>query len=338
MLGSGIVRALWFVVAGAVSSLSGAPAAVTKAHSSIAPHVAEKANEQARMPAGHVWGRSVGSPTDGRLIGGSHLEDAPYLRVVSSYAPGDVRWGVGPLVGLIDRGARQVRRQFPDAILSAGHLSRQGGGELDRHASHESGRDADIGFYVRSQTGKPLLAEHFVAFKADGSAGTWPGAFFDDGRNWALVSALVTDGVAHVTHIFVATPLRARLLAYAERVGAATHIRVRAAEVMAQPRGALPHDDHFHVRIGCPQNMPGCIEDPTAPKPKFAHVPTPHGRGRSSLPPVALRTPTPSPTPTPNPTPNPSPNPAPPSIPDRLDDSPAMLIDDVDGVFDPHRH
>jgi penicillin-insensitive murein DD-endopeptidase len=338
------VRVALFALFSAVSYFSGAPAPVTRAPASIAPHAPEKvALEQSKKPAGSVWGRSVGSPTEGRLVGGSHLDETTYLRVVPSYAYGDVRWGTGPLVGAVDRAARQVRRQFPDAVLSAGQLSRQGGGEVERHASHESGRDADLGFYVRSQTGKPLLADHFVQFKGDGTATTWPGAFFDDARNWALVSSLVTDGVAHVSHIFVATPLRARLLSYAERIGAPMHVRVRASEVMAQPHGALPHDDHFHVRIGCPPNMPGCVEDPTAKKARFARVPVPHGRSHSGIGtahhPNATPTPGLSPTPTPGLTPTPTPGPTPPPTPTpKPDEAPAMLIDDVDGIFDPDRH
>ncbi len=67
-----------------------------------------------------------------------------------------------------------------------------------------------------------------------------------------------------MTHIFVAAPLRARLLSFAERTGAPPNVRVRAAELMQQPRGALPHDDHFHVRIGCPPHMTGCVENPIA--------------------------------------------------------------------------
>jgi penicillin-insensitive murein endopeptidase len=265
------VRGAAFLLSCAVSYLA-APGAVTKAPSSLG--LAKK------PPAGYVLGRSVGSPTEGRLLGGSHLDDAPYLRFAPAYAQGDVRWGVGPLVGLVDRAARQVRHQFPESVLSLGHLSRHGGGELERHASHESGRDADLGFYVRSKMGRPLHADHFVAFAGDGTAPSWPGAYFDEEQNWALVSALVTDPFAHVSHIFVASALRARLLAYAERVGAPLAVRVRASELMAQPHGALPHDDHFHVRISCPNGMNGCVENPTAPKPRFARVPLPHGRTR----------------------------------------------------------
>lgn len=224
----------------------------------------------------HDPGKSIGSPTEGHLVGGAHLDEAPYLRIVPSYVAGDARWGLEPLVGMIDHAARVVRKQFPDAVLSVGHLSRPGGGEIDRHASHESGRDADIGFYVRNQQGKTIYADHFVPFKGDGTAPTWPGAQFDDAKNWAFVATIAGDAHAHVSHIFVASPLRARLLSYAEKVGAPPAIRTRAAELMAQPKGSLPHDDHFHVRIACPSGMDQCIEQPLAKK----HS---HGSGKAAI-------------------------------------------------------
>ena len=210
--------------------------------------------------------RSVGSPTDGHLIGGARIEESRALRRYPTYADDDVRWGLSSLVGAIERAAREVHRRFPDAVLSVGHLSRHGGGEVDRHASHESGRDADVGFYVKNVTGKPLLAEHMVPFQADGTASSWPGARFDDARNWAFVAALLGDGHVHVSHLFIASPLRARLLAFAARSGASQGLRNHAAEVLMQPHGALPHDDHFHVRISCPPGMSACIEFPTRPK------------------------------------------------------------------------
>jgi len=208
--------------------------------------------------------RSVGSPTQGQLVSGSRLGDAPYLRIYPVYAGNDARWGLDSLVSLIDRAGKSVRQKFPDAVLSVGHLSRAGGGELDRHASHESGRDADIGFYVKNAAGKPVYGDHMVAFQGDGSCSAWPGAHFDDARNWALVAAILSDPGARVTHMFVATPIRRRLLAYAEKIGAPPAIRTRAAEVLAQPHGALPHDDHFHVRIACPAGSDKCVELPLA--------------------------------------------------------------------------
>lgn len=225
-------------------------------------------------------GRSVGSPTNGHLVGGAHLAEAPHLRIVPSYAAGDARWGLESLVSMIDHTARAVRKQFPDAVLSVGHLSRPGGGEIDRHASHESGRDADVGFYVKNHEGKPVYADHFVPFRGDGTAPTWPGAHFDDARNWAFVASVAGDVQAHVTHIFVASPLRARLLQYAEKIGAPAALRSRAAELMAQPKGALPHDDHFHLRIACPAGMDKCVEQPT-PR-RSAHGALAHWQGAPS--------------------------------------------------------
>jgi penicillin-insensitive murein endopeptidase len=207
-----------------------------------------------------------------------HLDEGSHVRVVPAYASGDVRWGLEPLVAMIERAARAVRRRFPDAILSVGHLSRPGGGDIDRHRSHESGRDADIGFFVRGASGKQLLPSRFVAFRGDGAAVDWPGATFDDAKNWALVSAMVSDPEAHVTHLFIAAPLRARLLTYAERMGAASAVRVRAAETMQQPRGVLPHDDHLHVRIGCPAHMSGCVENPPVHPSRRPTSTVAHGR------------------------------------------------------------
>jgi len=182
------------------------------------------------------------------------------LRVVPYYAETNARWGLPTLVGLIDRAARVVARKYPDAVLSVGDLSRKGGGELDRHHSHESGRDADVGFYLRNPK-RPILATRFVAFAPSGVAPTMPGAVFDDARNWAFVEALIEDPATRVSYIFVAAHIRARLLRYAEQLGAPRPVRERAAELMMQPRRAA-HDDHFHVRIACPREQHGtCIEE-----------------------------------------------------------------------------
>jgi penicillin-insensitive murein endopeptidase len=203
---------------------------------------------------------SIGSPNQGRLDGGKRLPAAPYLRVVPYYAESTARWGLPSLVGLIDRAARRVARKFPDAVLSVGDLSRREGGELERHHSHKSGRDADLGFYLRNPADKPLLTARFVTFSARGQATDLPGAVFDDARNWALVEALIDDRDARVSHIFVARHIRARLLRYAEQHGVTSEMRQRAADVMMQPSQAA-HDDHFHVRIGCPPDQGRkCVE------------------------------------------------------------------------------
>jgi penicillin-insensitive murein DD-endopeptidase len=221
---------------------------------------------------------SVGAPNDGRLDGGARLSDAPYLRIVPAYAGSDARWGLPGLTGLVERAGRRVAKRFPGAVLNVGDLSLKGGGEVDRHRSHESGRDADIGFYLCNVAQKQVLADRFIAFSPSGSPRGKPGTQFDEARNWALVEALLDDPVTRVSHIFTAFHVRARLLRYAERIGAPSPLRQRAAEAMTQPRGVPDHDDHFHVRIACPREQRGvCVEQAQA---RSVHTRPPVSRPR----------------------------------------------------------
>ncbi len=234
-------------------------------------HAAPAGTKKAK-PAPTV-SKSVGAPNKGHLEGGARVDPGPHLKVLGTYAKDDVVWGVKELVSAIDHAAKEVRKRYPDAVLGVGHLSQKGGGSIDRHASHESGRDADLAFYLSDVAGQPIWKDRFLTIRPDGIAASDSHARFDEGRNWALVSALATDPKARVTHIFVANHLRTRLLAYGARVGAKASVRARVAEVLMQPTHALPHDDHFHVRVACPPGSPACIEWPIAKSKAVAKKP-----------------------------------------------------------------
>jgi penicillin-insensitive murein DD-endopeptidase len=197
--------------------------------------------------------KSVGSPDQGTLVGGKKLEPNENLRAVGGH-----RFGLPELVDLLTRGAAEVAKKHPRSVLNVGDLSRRGGGEVDGHRSHESGRDADVGFYL-SKNGKPFVAPRFAAIDADGKAAGFPGVRFDDARNWTLIQTFLTDPKAHVLQIFVSNPVRKRLLDEAARAGASQAIRARAAEILFQPTRGLPHDNHFHVRIACPKGNADCV-------------------------------------------------------------------------------
>ena len=133
-----------------------------------------------------------------------------------AYESGDVRWGLPILINMIDRAARAVHKRFPGAVLDVGDLSQKGGGDLLRHHSHESGRDADLGFYVLDARGKAESTPHgFIKFDTAMASPTVPGARYDLARNWALIQELLTDPVARVSHVFIAESIRKDLLAYA---------------------------------------------------------------------------------------------------------------------------
>jgi penicillin-insensitive murein DD-endopeptidase len=231
---------------------------------SAAPAGAKGAAKSQKAPSAPMLppAVSIGSPTDGHLENGAALESSASLRIVPIYAPRDVRYGLAELVTTIQRAAATVQKRFPGAVMTVGDLSRRHGGEVDRHVSHESGRDADIGFYVVDEKGKQVLADQFIAFDGAGRAKGNPHLRFDDARNWTLVAGLL-GGPAQVQYLFIASSLRARLLAEATRVKAPPALRTRAAELMVEPRGVLPHDDHVHVRIHCPSGMKACVDWPT---------------------------------------------------------------------------
>ncbi|MGK4003115.1 penicillin-insensitive murein endopeptidase [Sorangium sp. So ce1036] len=223
---------------------------------------AGRAAEPAKTRAPRIPAVSVGHPNDGRLEGGVRLDTSrKEIRVVPAYARADVRWGLPALVGMVERAARGVARRYPGAVLEVGDLSRKGGGDVHRHGSHESGRDVDLGFYALDARGKQVHAPTFLRFNARLASTSRPGVRFDLPRNWLLVQHLLTDPRAHVSHIFIADPLRHALITYAKRIGVSRALIVRAQLAMMQPTGGEPHDDHMHVRISCPRATRGrCIE------------------------------------------------------------------------------
>lgn len=204
--------------------------------------------------------RSVGSPTEGKLEGAVRLDESRSLRCV-----GEQRWALPGLVTLLKRAAERVHKRHPDAKLTVGDLSAKHGGDLEGHRSHESGRDVDLGFYLTSG-GKGVLTKYFAKIDEDGRVVDMKSARFDDERNWRLVEALLTERSARVTRIFIAAHLEQRLLATAARLKAPRWLRDRAAEALFVPKGVLPHDDHFHVRVACPSGQRQCVEAPTPRK------------------------------------------------------------------------
>jgi len=242
---------------GLALGLQGSPAA-ERARSDAAADPSAKAKagkESSKQPRGRPARDgsqptlSIGSPTRGRLSGAHELEsrDALLLR-----KPARAPFGLPELVGMLSRAAERVRGRYPGSVLLVGDLSSKQGGPIAGHRSHESGRDADVGFYFVDRRGKVQKTDRFLSVLENGRAKDRPELAFDERRNWALVQAWLTDPKTRVQHIFVSKALRSRLLAYARAGGVYVPVLHRAALALKQPSRGLSHDDHFHVRIACP--------------------------------------------------------------------------------------
>ncbi len=196
---------------------------------------------------------SVGTPNSGWQLRAKKLKSSPHLRVKKG--SGAFVYGHPALVLMLHRTSRDVGRMARGAKMLVGDLSAKSGGPLSGHRSHQSGRDADVGFYVRDPKGRAVTLDRFRQFGGDGKAKDGSGYMFDDHRNWLLVQSWIQDRRAGISHIFVAKPLRKRLLDYARKnKNYKLHLNA-AAVLLKQPRSSSAHDDHFHVRIACPKRQ-----------------------------------------------------------------------------------
>lgn len=180
--------------------------------------------------------RSVGAPWQGKLFGPARLtEGAGYhlRRPARTYA-------TRTTVELVRRAILDAKDAYPKThVLAVGDLSAESGGWISEHASHQSGRDVDIGlFYKQQPEGYP---DAFV--KATPKT-------LDAAATWALVSYLArtADEEGGVLFIFLDQQLQRALYAWAEDHGISDR-RIRQVERVL--RHIPNHADHLHVRFQC---------------------------------------------------------------------------------------
>jgi len=193
------------------------------------------------------------------------------------------RYGTKELVSLIIRSTGQVAQYYPGSQLSIADMSREYGGPIASHRSHQSGRDVDLIYYAMDARGAPFSPDSHMAYytptgeatsaRAPRRVDSIPKRYFDLKRNWALVRALVFDAQTSVEYIFVSRRVKRWLLYYANEAGEAAEIIAWANKILHSPKGAAGHNDHMHVRIACSRadlSSGQCLRA-SAPKPRRAN-------------------------------------------------------------------
>lgn len=235
--------------------------AATKTDAKKAEHTGKKPGASRTPETKKKGAVSLGAPNAGKLRGGEKLTSNRSLEVRG----GAHAYGLPELVKVLKRAASKVNRKHKGSVLFVGDLSAKKGGALFGHNSHQSGRDADVGFYML-RDGKHTNPHRFVTFGGDGRGRGGELAVFDDERNWAFVEALLTDEKTDVRYLFVSMGLRTRLLKFAAKKNVPKELYTKAAAALMSPADADVHDDHFHVRISCPERMrPECVEESRLP-------------------------------------------------------------------------
>jgi len=207
---------------------------------------------------------SVGVPSRGYLIQGARLPDRGEGFVTRDvWRARDNRYATDELVDLVVGVARRMRPQAPGVRLVVADLSGRGGGErLAFHRSHQTGRDADLLYYMRDAAGRPLEPDAMHVFDAAARARDGSGITVDVPRTWLVVRELITAPEAAVQWVFMYEPIARRLIEHAEQIGEPEAIIARARRTLRQPGDSARHDDHFHVRVYCSaaDRAYGCVD------------------------------------------------------------------------------
>jgi penicillin-insensitive murein endopeptidase len=214
---------------------------------------------------------SIGTTLTGRLTGSVTLPvDGPHHRVLTDCRERDTHHGTEELVQLVQDVSRTVVTTEAGPKVGVCNLSHTRGGALRWSQSHNSGRDADLAFFVRDlKTGEPVDTPGLIVFGRGGiEFSEVPRFSFDVARNWLLVRSLLTHPSVVVQWILVDRRLKRRMLKHAKGVGESAELLDRATKVLHQPSDAHRHNDHFHVRIYCSwdDRAEGCLDsDPYWP-------------------------------------------------------------------------
>jgi murein endopeptidase len=197
---------------------------------------------------------SVGTIATGHLVAGRRLEfEEPNLRVMPEHRTRGTNYGTDELVATIAHAAAAVAEAAPGALLSVGNLSKGGGGDIPWSISHNSGRDADLGFYMIDDHGQPVLLPSLLPLTPPDGSVELEGRVvrFDVARNWLLVKDLLTRPDGRVQYVFCARFLIRRMLEHAAALGEDARWLKSLDPVLRQPKGTASHNDHFHVRVMC---------------------------------------------------------------------------------------
>lgn len=187
--------------------------------------------------------RSIGAPWSGSLQAAVKLQPGERYHLRRPWRT----FGTRTTVDYVRQAVKDTLASYPKAhTLAIGDFSQESGGWISEHASHQSGRDVDIGlFFKKRPKGYP---DSFVKATKD---------TLDAAATWRLVSLLARthDEDGGVQVIFLDAGLQSVLIAWAEKHDIS---KKRIKEVQKVFRHIPLHADHMHVRFKCRERDKSC--------------------------------------------------------------------------------
>lgn len=208
-------------------------------------------------PTADAVPQSIGSYTSGCLSGAVALPASGKGYQVMRLSRNRV-YGHSTLIQFIQQlGQIAADRQLGTLLI--GDLGQpRGGPTLSGHRSHQTGLDVDIWFLLSRQLDNRLLTAN--------ERETWsapsvvdPHADTVDYQQWTEAHEKMLETAAlrpEVERIFVNPSIKLELC---------KHKSVSSAAWLRKIRPWWKHDDHFHVRLKCPDGNPHCEGQPPLP-------------------------------------------------------------------------
>ena len=198
--------------------------------------------------------RSVGRASGGSLANGVPMPDGQFWRVRERETSFGTETTINELVAVL----AHVGTEKPGGTrIIIGDLSRPQGRHLSPHLSHQSGRDVDLGYYLRG-----------VGPQRQFSGAS--GSTLDVARQWAQIRFLLERGT--VERIFMEYSLQMAVVQYARRIGEDPDYLAQVFEYGGKGKiitHSPGHRDHIHIRFRCDAWDKACqkIEETPALKP-----------------------------------------------------------------------
>ena len=191
----------------------------------------------------------MGKASGGKLIHGEKMPEGPGY----SYGRRAHVYGTNETVTYLIRCIGEYRRKNPDGPdVVLGNISRKGGGHLDPHKSHQSGRDVDIG-YIHKKKYQPVTSMIGTNHRN-----------LDPRKTWDLLWCFLDTGAVDVMYMDTAVlePLYEHLEVrnFTDRYLKKTFQyprKSRGGQVIQDYPG---HHHHVHIRFKCPEGDKGCVD------------------------------------------------------------------------------
>ena len=253
-----LTAAALFVMVGAnatfAQTVSETQALAVMSDKELMKQPAKKVFGAQKEPTTNMKSRAIGSYAKGCMAGGKALEvDGPAWQVMRLSR--NRNWGHPDLVALVERLAVEAKEKDGWNGLLVGDLAQpRGGPMLSGHASHQIGLDADI--WLTPMPDRTLSRKEREDIKAK--------LVVKDRKHidpdvWTEAHARLIKRAAsypEVARIFVHPPIKAELCKWAKND--------KDKAWLAKVRPYFGHNWHFHIRIKCPKDSPGCQNQPAA--------------------------------------------------------------------------